>query len=360
MKIFLFINLVFFILCSNSYSKNFTLKDFYSDNCELLCKTDSIFDSLNDTLLVGQMLIVSAGKLGKNDQVVFDLAQRGYIGSVIYFRGTKEEHNNYTKKINSYNKSIPILYTMDAEPTLLSSRILDAKKVVTTNRINNKETSNNTANIINSELKSIGVKFNYAPVCDIGNNNKAIKSRSYSNNLDSVYKYTKHFIDKSTDANIATTIKHFPGHGLIKGDTHHNRVFIDGELKELEVFKKLILDSVLSVMVGHIDIINNKKYSTNGLPSSCSRKIVTDLLKNELKFKGIIITDGLEMNALKDIKNAPFEASKAGCDMLCIPKDEIKTVELILKEMRKNPKYRQQVYESVKKIIRLKICLGVL
>lgn len=359
MKFFLLINLLFFITFTNSYSKKNSLYDFYSQDCKLSCKIDSIFYSLNDTLLVGQMLIVSAGQLGKDDATVLNLAKKGYIGSIIYLRGTKAEHIERTKKINSHNSSLPILYSMDAEPTLLHKRIIDAPNVVSTNKIINKEISDKTCDIINSELNEIGIKLNYAPVCDVSTTNKAIKTRSYGSNVENVVKYSKYFIEKSTEANIATTIKHFPGHGLIKGDSHHDRIFINGKLEELEIYKKMISDSIFSVMVGHIDVINNEKYNTNGIPSSCSRKIVTDLLKNELKFKGIVITDGLEMHALKNIKNPAFEASKAGCDMLCIPKDEEKTIKLILDEMRQNPKYRQQIYESVKKIIRLKICLNL-
>ena len=86
---------------------------------------------------------------------------------------------------------------------------------------------------------------------------------------------------------------------------------IDGELKELEVYPPLINDGVISIMIAHITIQNNEKYQTNGLPSSCSRKIVTGLLKEELGFKGLIITDALNiMKAVTIIKNAAFASNQ--------------------------------------------------
>jgi beta-N-acetylhexosaminidase len=97
------------------------------------------------------------------------------------------------------------------------------------------------------------------------------------------------------------------------------------------------------------------------LPASCSRKIVTDLLKNELGFKGLIITDALNiMKAVTIINKAPLLASKAGNDLLLMPINETETINLILSEMNKDLDYKKQVYESVKKIIRFKIVLGLI
>lgn len=132
-------------------------------------------------------------------------------------------------------------------------------------------------------------------------------------------------------------------------------------MQELEVYPPLISEGVLSVMIAHITIKNNEKYGTNGFPASCSRKIVTGLLKDELGFKGLIITDALNiMKAVTIIKNAPLLASKAGNDILLMPIDESATITSILSEMKKDATYKTQVYESVKKIIRYKIFLNLL
>lgn len=114
-------------------------------------------------------------------------------------------------------------------------------------------------------------------------------------------------------------------------------------------------------MVAHITVRNNEKYGTDGLPSTCSRTIVNDLLKEELGYKGLIITDAMNiMKAVTIIDNAPLLASKAGCDVLLMPIDEKETIDSILAEMKKDEAYKEQVYDSVKKIVRMKICLGLL
>ncbi len=94
-------------------------------------------------------------------------------------------------------------------------------------------------------------------------------------------------LKKRNDNGIIATAKHFPGHGFVVGDTHEKLVFIDGEMKEVPNYQPVIDNGVLSIMVAHIAVKNNEKYNTEGLPSTCSREIVTDLLKNELGFRGI-------------------------------------------------------------------------
>ena len=343
--------------CHNSLSK-FSLEDFYSDNCELFCAVDSIFESINDTLKVGQMMIVPAGKLGKRNEEIQASLHKGYVGAIIYMRGTKGEHISRSKFLNRENRSLPLIYSMDAEPSLINGRIRDIPKVMKTSKIDTKQKSDSIASIINTHLKELEISVNFAPVSDVSKNKKIIGNRSYGSNIDTVSLYSHYFIEKSKEDNILTTAKHFPGHGLVTGDSHKNRVFIDGELKELPTYKYLIARDLIAIMVGHIDIINNEKYSTNGRPSSCSPVAIKKLLREDLGFKGIIFSDGLTMHALNSVGNPPLEAAKAGCDFLCMPEDEELAVLSILAEMEKNEAFREQVYESVRKIIRLKLCLG--
>jgi beta-N-acetylhexosaminidase len=129
----------------------------------------------------------------------------------------------------------------------------------------------------------------------------------------------------------------------------------------LDVYPPLINNGLLSIMMAHVTIKDNPKYGTNGLPASCSRNIVTGLLKEELGFKGLVITDALNiMKAVSIIDDAPLLASKAGNDMLLMPINEMETINSILGEMERDPNYKEQVYQSVKKIIRLKIFLGLI
>ena len=122
----------------------------------------------------------------------------------------------------------------------------------------------------------------------------------------------------------------------------------------------LIDAGVLSIMVAHIAIKNNEKYNTNDLPSTVSKNIVTDLLKGEMNFKGLVVTDAMNMGGVASIPNCELKAAQAGCDLLLMPVNEEKAVLDILSEMQKDNVFKSQIYASVRKIIRLKICLGII
>lgn len=354
---------LFFSFLSAQSSKPI-LQDFYSYDPVIEHRVDSIFQSLNDTTRVAQMLVTSAGELGKPDHVVLKLAKENKIGGVVFLKGTKENHKRMIDSLNSISSSqgqFPLLYSIDAEPSLFNGRLEGTSPLMNTIDINTEAQADSIARIINTELLAIGFRQNFAPVCDVSPQNEAIKNRSFGDNKERVIALSTQFIKTTQEQGIIATAKHFPGHGLVRGDTHKKSVYIDGELQEVAVYPPLIEAGVLSIMMAHITILNNEKYNTNDLPASCSRTIVTDLLKNKLGFKGLIITDALNiMKAVTIIEDAPLLASKAGNDMLLMPIDETETIQSILAEMEKDRLYKEQVYQSVKKIIRLKLFLGLL
>ena len=351
-------------ICLSVNAQSKKLQDFYKYDPAIEHKVDEIFHSLNDTTRVAQMIVTSAGELGKSESVILDLVTKNKIGGIVFLKGTKANHKRMINTINTISdsqKQLPILFSIDAEPSLFNGRLQGTSPIINTIDIKTTKQSDSIARIINDNLLEIGFRQNFAPVVDISPQNEAIKNRSFGNDKGKVIELSKQFIKTTQEQGIIATAKHFPGHGLVKGDTHKKSVYIDGELQELDVYPPLIEAGVLSIMMAHITITNNKKYNTNGLPASCSRNIVTDLLKNELGFKGLIITDALNiMKAVTIIDNAPLLASKAGNDMLLMPIDELETINSILDEMKINPIYKEQVYQSVKKIIRLKLFLGLI
>ncbi|TYP76300.1 glycoside hydrolase family 3 N-terminal domain-containing protein [Aquimarina intermedia] len=359
--LFLFLTSIYF---SHSQSTPYTLSDFYGNSTELEQKVLTIYNALSEEQRIAQMIITSAGELGKPEAVVNELAKKGAIGGVVFLKGTKANHTQHIQTLNKIakaNATPALLYSMDAEPSLLSSRIKGAKDVGKTVNIKTEAQSDQVVAAINEELNAIGVHHNYAPVLDVSTSNEAIKSRSYGSDKEQVIALANRFIQKTQDGGIIATAKHFPGHGLVSGDTHKQSVYIDGPLQEVANYEKIIADGVLSIMVAHITIKNNESYDTNGLPASCSRKIVTSLLKEEMGFKGIVISDALNiMKAVTILDNAPLLASKAGCDLILMPQDEEKTILAILNEVKKDPEYKAQVEASVKKILRLKVVAGLL
>lgn len=343
--------------------KNYNLMDFYNYQPELEHEVDKIFNKLSDQQKVGQLLLQAVGIYGKTESELEELVRNEKLGGVILLNGNKADFTQLTKNFNNLTKgqgSLPLLFTADAEPSLINKKIIGTKVVSKTSSIKSNTQCITVCNTISKDLKEIGIHQNYAPVCDLSNQNAAMfGSRSFGGEPKNVVNLTQTFIENSQKQGIIATAKHFPGHGFVQGDSHKQLVYIDGEMRELAVYKPLIEAGVLSIMVGHIAIQNNPKYQTNGMPASCSRKIVTDLLKNELNFRGLIVTDAMNMGALKNIPNPCFEAVKAGCDMILMPADEEQLIQDILDEMQKNPVFKNQIYVSVKKIIRLKICLGL-
>ncbi|MGJ8667438.1 MAG: glycoside hydrolase family 3 N-terminal domain-containing protein [Patiriisocius sp.] len=364
MKKALFTFITLLITCSQVISQSHNLNDFYKYDPVIENRVDEIFQSLNDTERVAQMIVTSAGELGKPESVVIKLAQENKIGGVVFLKGTKENHKRVIDSLNAINKSqnqLPLLYSIDAEPSLFNGRLKGTSPLMNTIDIKTDAQSDSVARIINKELLEIGFRQNFAPVVDVSPGNEAIKNRSFGNDKNQVISLSKQFIETTQEQGIIATAKHFPGHGLVTGDTHKKSVYIDGDLQEVDVYPPLIEAGVLSIMMAHITIRNNSKYDTNGLPSSCSRNIVTGLLKEELGFKGLIITDALNiMKAVTIIDNAPLLASKAGNDMLLMPIDETQTIDAIIAEMQLDQNYKQQIYTSVKKIIRMKLFLGLM
>lgn len=310
------------------------------------------------------MIVTSAGELGKPEIDVLKLARENKIGGVVFLKGTKENYKRMIDsldKISKFQKQIPLLYSIDAEPSLLNGRLQGIDSMMNTIDIRTVHQSDSISRKISIELLTIGFHQNFAPVCDISPKNKAIKNRSFGNNKENVIALSSQFIQTTQKQGLIATAKHLPGHGLVKGDTHKKSVYINGKLQELEVYPPLIKEGVLSIMTAHITIKNNKMYGTNGLPASLSRNIVTNLLKGELGFKGLVITDALNiMKAVTIFEDAPLIASKAGNDMLLMPIGETETINIIINEMPNDPIYKEQVYQSVKKIIRLKMFLGII
>ncbi|MBD3636300.1 MAG: glycoside hydrolase family 3 protein [Crocinitomicaceae bacterium] len=360
MRIIILISFV--LLTPLSFGQQYELTDFFTYDARLEQKVDSVFETLNDSSRVGQMIIPAAGRLGKSQEHLNSLIKRNYIGGILLLNGTKEGFTTMVKDFNTLNKEhngLPMLYSADAEPSLIGYKIKNCSPVKKANLMVSREEVRKFALSICNDLKDIGINYNYAPVVDMSPN-EVISYRAFGNDPDTAQVWSKVFIEETQKQGIVATAKHFPGHGYVIGDTHKKLVYIDGEMKEVKNYIPLINAGVLSIMVAHIAVKNNPEYNTNDLPSSVSKKIVTDLLKNEMNFKGLVVTDAMNMGGVASIPDCELKAAQAGCDLILMPVDEVKALNDIHAETVKDPQFKQQVYASVRKIIRLKICLGLI
>lgn len=337
----------------------YTLSDFLSENKQLDQDVEAMFKSLDDTAIVAQLLMPAIGRLGQTEATIQKLIRSRKIGGLLMLNGTKEGFTTWISNFNAVNDSLgnpAFLYSADAEPSLVNRKIIGSTPVKKANELKNVEEVVACADTISMNLKSIGINYNFAPVVDMSPN-KTVGFRSFGAVPANIIPWSNAFIMETQKNGIIATAKHFPGHGLVSGDTHKSLQMIDGELKEIKYYPQLIEDGVLSIMIGHLAVANNAKYDTKGLPATLSSVIVTNLLRKEMKFKGLIVTDAMNMGGVTAVPQCELKAVEAGCDIILMPVNADKAFADILKKYRSDAAFKAQVDESAKRILRMKLCV---
>lgn len=214
--------------------------------------------------------------------------------------------------------------------------------------------------IIANELRTIGVNLTYAPVMDIYSNpnNTVIGKRSFGSDPNTVYDMATSLKNGIEDNLVNTCIKHFPGHGDTETDSHFEIPIINKTLDELEnsdllPFIKSINDTNM-IMVGHIAL---PKITNSSIPASLSKEIVTDLLKNKYNYKGLVITDALNMRSLTNNysdKEIYTMAINAGVDLLLMPNGSKNAIKYIKEAIDDEEIDINTINESVRKILTYK------
>lgn len=343
-------------------SKQFSINDYFSSDAELEKQVNDVFSKLDDGEKIAQLIMPAMGRLGQTEETIMKLVAEKKIGGVLMLNGTKEQFSKWISDINQKNTELgvlPFLYSADAEPSLFNRKITGTPVVKKAAEITTEEEVREVARIISKELNEIGINYNFSPVSDMAANG-TVGYRGFGKDPKNIVPFSWAFIEESSKANIVSTAKHFPGHGLVSGDTHKALQVIDGELKELHIFKELAEKNVPSIMVGHLAVKNNPKYNTNGLPATVSPVIVTDLLRKEYNYKGLVVTDAMNMGGVTQVPNSNAAVIEAGCDILLMPLDAGKAHSEILKKYQSDETFKAKANESVKRIIRMKLCLGLL
>jgi beta-N-acetylhexosaminidase len=219
------------------------------------------------------------------------------------------------------------------------------------------------------EARAIGVQWNFFPDADVNSNpaNPIINTRSFGENADQVGDYVAAYIRGAHAGGMLTTAKHFPGHGDTAADSHlglaqvtGNRAHLDAV--ELPPFRRAIEAGVDAIMVAHVTVpaLDPEPHKI----ATTSSAVVNDLLRKEMGFKGVIVTDALGMGGLthlysKGIGHASVDAFKAGSDMLIVPPDLDGSYRAMLNAVRTGEISRARLDESVRKVLELKASLGL-
>ncbi len=219
------------------------------------------------------------------------------------------------------------------------------------------------------EARAIGIHWNFFPVADVNSNpvNPVINTRSFGEDPQQVGQLVAAYIKGAHDGGMLATAKHFPGHGDTASDSHLGVARVGGDMAhlnsiELPPFQKAIDAGVDSVMVAHVTVPALEP-DPNRVATTSSR-IVTDLLKKQMKFNGIVTTDALDMAGLtrlyaSDVGRAAVEAFKAGNDLLLIPADLEASYKAMMKAVESGEISSARLDESVLKLLQAKASLGL-
>ena len=318
---------------------------------------------------IGQMLIVSDTTTTLDEDLLNNLNTVKPGGFILFSDNIKsyEQTKKLIEDINS-TSDIPMFISIDQE----GGRVLRIKKLSDAKVTNipsmyhlglTKDTklSYEVGKVVGEELRVFGINMNFAPVLDIYSNkeNTVIGDRSFGTTSDLVSKIALSFAEGQESTGIISVYKHFPGHGNTSEDSHYTLPVITKtkeELMNLELkpFIEAINNGADVIMIGHLAVPSITKDDT---PASLSKEIITDLLKSELGYNGLVITDALNMDALTNEyteEEIYINAINAGVDILLMPDFDNETIEIITNAIANGTIAIEEIDNSVEKILELK------
>lgn len=323
---------------------------------------------------IGQLFIV--GFPGKEiTPELKELIHDYHIGGVILFAhniGTPEEVLNLTTSLQKEAKQAgykhPLLIAIDEENGTVKRLGEGAGEYPGAMALSATQESNYAYEVGRAtadDLLHLGINWNFAPVLDVNNNpkNPVIGVRSFGETSERVSEFGIEFMKGLQDAGVASALKHFPGHGDTNMDSHYSLPQIDHDLDrlhniELVPFKKAIGEGADSIMTAHI--VFPALEPEEGKPATLSKNIITGLLRDDLGYDGVIVTDALEMQAIADtigIADGALEALKAGVDQVLIghlPKEQLKALNRVSEAVDNGEISSSRIQESLARLTNLK------
>nr|WP_297784067.1 glycoside hydrolase family 3 N-terminal domain-containing protein [uncultured Allomuricauda sp.] len=319
---------------------------------------------------VGQLFMVSVASnqnKAATDKVKTLVKEQG-IGGVIFLVGGPVQQAKLTNEYQSASK-VPLLIGSDAEWGMAMR--LDSTYAfpwnMTLGAIQDSSVVEKVGYQIGKHAKRLGIHINFAPDLDVNNNpqNPIIGNRSFGEDPKNVAQKGRAFVRGMEKAGVLSSGKHFPGHGDTATDSHKSLPVINSSLQrldsiELYPFKKVMEAGLSSTMVAHLDVPSLEP--REGHPSTLSKNIVTAVLKIQLNFEGLVITDALNMKAVSEFApegKVELEAFLAGNDLLLMPENVLKAKETFVEAYNSGVITEDRLAESVKKILMAKYKAGL-
>jgi len=293
------------------------------------------------------------------------------VGGILYESMnliTGEQTTEMISNIQSFSK-IPLFIASDEEGGIVA-RVM--KSLGTTHidsmyyyKDDGNETAYKNANQMATDIASFGFNLDFAPVCDVWSNpdNTVIGKRAYSDDFKQAAELITYAIEGFHDGGVLCTLKHFPGHGDTAEDSHYGSAYVSKSLDELRQeeflpFEVGIASGADMVMMGHLIVTD-----VDDLPATLSYKITTDILRKELGYDGVIVTDSLSMQALTKYYSSSdiaVKAFEAGADLLLCPRSLNDSINAIMNAVSSAEISEKYLDESVKRILTLKVKSGII
>lgn len=316
---------------------------------------------------------------------IAQIISKYHLGSVILFRENLIDTPQTVKLINdlqSARSNLPLMISTDQEGGYVTRLRVGTEMPgnMALGATRSQKLAELAGDLHGKELSALGFNFNFGPVVDVNNNqnNPVIGVRSYSNSPEWVSDLAKSYIRGIHHYGIMTSLKHFPGHGNVLSDTHFALPVIKIDKSSWETIELPPFVNAMpytdAVMTAHVVLpalddttLINKKGEAVGTPATLSYPILTNTLRNQLGFKGLIVTDAMEMGAISsnfDTEWAVAEAIKAGNDIILMPIAVSNLLEVaqldslysnIKTRAEKDPQLMQRINDSVTRIIKTKL-----
>ncbi len=331
---------------------------------------DSIMEKLSLEQRIAQMIMVQAysNKGREHARAVIRLITKYEVGGVLFFQG---EPISQARLTNSFQEAsgVPLLIAIDGENGLgmRLDQTVTYPPLMSLGAITDNNLLYRMGKNMALQMRRLGIHMNFAPVADINNNpaNPVINTRSFGEERENVTVKVISMMRGMQDNGLLVTAKHFPGHGDTDSDSHltlplisHDRSRLDSI--ELYPFRKAIQSGLSGVMVAHlrVPVLDNR----DNRATTLSRATITGLLKEQMDFRGLVITDALNMKGLSNYFKPgvrEVEAVKAGNDILLMPSDVNRAITAIKRAVKNGEIPEEEINASCRKILLAKYWAGL-
>ena len=337
---------------------------------------DSVYNKLTPDERIAQLMVVRLSTIDSKtgvvtfyDKQVAELVKKYNIGGICVFQGSPVAQANIINYLQSIART-PIMMCIDAEWGVgmrLIDSVLPLPKQMMLGAMRDATIVYKYGEVVAAQCKRIGLHVNYAPVVDVNNNpdNPVINDRSFGEDKYKVAEYGIQYMKGMQDNGVMACAKHFPGHGDVAVDSHYDLPVINKSIPQLDSlelypFRKIFKAGVGSVMIAHLYIpsIDNSPNRATSL----SKKNVTKLLRNDLKYDGLTFTDALEMQGVQKFfpgGTASVESLIAGNDMLCLPGDIPLTISKVKEAIKSKKLSWKDIEMHCKKVLVAKHQYGI-